>query len=460
MEFRYFFKSLCAVGILAALLTACAGSPDSGSLRVRATTGNIATNVGADSHQSLANLPGNPSLSDYLQVAALNNPGLEAAFNQWKAALELIPQVRALPDPKFTYGYFIEQVETRVGPQRQRFGLVQTFPWFGKLRLKGDRAGEHASAAKEGYEQAKLKLFYEVKYAYYELSYLRQAISLTEENIELVKHLESVAQAKFRAGSDVTGVVKSQVELGKLEDKLSTLQDLREPISSQLNASLNRETSTFVPWPEVVMSSVISIADDAVFGILLAASPELKQMAALIRESERSVELAKKAFYPDLTLGVDYVDTQDAFFPGVVDSGKDPLMVMGSINIPIWLGKNRAGVKEAEAKRSAARASLENRGNVLISDLKMLLYRFRDAERKIDLFGGTLAPLAKNSLDVTEQAYQAGRSDFLELIDAQRLLLDIQLSYQRAVADREQRLAQIEMMIGGPTVSESGSASN
>ena len=119
-------------------------------------------------------------------------------------------------------------------------------------------------------------------------------------------------------------------------------------------------------------------------------------------------------------------------------------MVMGSINIPIWLGKNRAGVKEAEANRSAARASLENRGNVLISDLKMLLYRFRDAERKIDLFGGTLAPLAKNSLDVTEQAYQAGRSDFLELIDAQRLLLDIQLSYQRAIADREQRLEDPE----------------
>lgn len=460
MEFRPFLKSLCAVGIWAALLTACAGHPDSSSRRVRATTGQVNTNVDADGDQSTAKLSDNPTLPEYLLFAALNNPGLEAAFNRWRAALELIPQVRALPDPTFTYGYFVEQVETRVGPQRQRFGIAQTFPWFGKLRLKGNRAGERASAAKEAYEQAKVKLFYEVKDAFYELSYLRSAISLTEENIELVKHLESVAQARFRSGSEMTGVVKAQVELGKLEDRLSTLQELRDPISSRLNASLNRELSTFVPWPEGGMSRLISIADDEIVQTLLSASPELKLMAAMIRESERSVELAKKAFYPDLTLGIDYVDTQDAPFPGVVDSGKDPVMVMGSVNIPIWIGKNRAGVREAEAKRAAARASLENRGNVLVSELKMLLYRFRDAQRKIDLFGGTLAPLAKNSLDVAEQAYRAGGADFLELIDAQRLLLDIQLSYQRAIADREQRLAQIEMMIGGPLAPGAGSATH
>ena len=147
------------------------------------------------------------SLSDYLQYAALHNPSLEAAFNQWKAALERMPQVRALPDPKFFYGNYIRAVETRAGPQNQKFGIAQSFPWFGKLSLRGDKAGAAANAARERYEAQKLKLYYQVKQLYFEYYYLRRTIDTTEENIELLKGLEGVAQTKFRAGSDVGGVV-------------------------------------------------------------------------------------------------------------------------------------------------------------------------------------------------------------------------------------------------------------
>ncbi|MFO8014418.1 MAG: hypothetical protein R6X20_14060 [Phycisphaerae bacterium] len=86
-------------------------------------------------------------LSDYLAYAALNNPGLEAAFSRWKSAVERMPQVQALPDPRFNYRYYIREVETRVGPQRQAFGVAQRFPWFGTLDLAGGVAAEEARAA-------------------------------------------------------------------------------------------------------------------------------------------------------------------------------------------------------------------------------------------------------------------------------------------------------------------------
>ena len=105
-------------------------------------------------------------------------------------------------------------------------------------------------------------------------------------------------------------------------------------------------------------------------------------------------------------------------------------------------------MREAKERRAAAFQSWQDKENGLTADLKMILYKFRDAQRKISLFRDTLTPLARNSLVVAEQAYKTGQSDFLELIDAQRLLLEIQLSYLRSVADREQRLAQIEKVIG------------
>ena len=111
---------------------------------------------------TLPNLTESSKLSDYLAYAALNNPGLEAAFNRWKAALERIPQVKALPDPKFNYLYYVREVETRVGPQRHGLGIAQAFPWFGKLKLRGDVATEAAHVARKRYDVVKLKLYFEV----------------------------------------------------------------------------------------------------------------------------------------------------------------------------------------------------------------------------------------------------------------------------------------------------------
>ena len=115
------------------------------------------------SQEPLPTLNEQSTLPDYLAYAALSNPGLEAAFLRWKAALERIPQAQSLPDPRFTYRYFIREIETRVGPQKQAFEIGQMFPWFGKLDLAGDVAAQTAKSQFQRYESAKRKLFLEVK---------------------------------------------------------------------------------------------------------------------------------------------------------------------------------------------------------------------------------------------------------------------------------------------------------
>ena len=110
----------------------------------------------------------NSDLDTYIRYALLNNPGLEAAFQDYVAAMERIPQVTALPDPRLSYRYYIQEVETRVGPQQHAFGLSQTLPWFGKLELQGQIASRAADAAKERFEAKKDSLVAEVIDAYLE----------------------------------------------------------------------------------------------------------------------------------------------------------------------------------------------------------------------------------------------------------------------------------------------------
>ena len=92
-------------------------------------------------------LPDNPTLDDYLLFALKNSATLKASFLSYKSSLLKAPQVSTLPDPVLSYGYFFQQVETRVGPQQHKVGVMQPIPWFGKLSLKESIANHEARAA-------------------------------------------------------------------------------------------------------------------------------------------------------------------------------------------------------------------------------------------------------------------------------------------------------------------------
>ena len=387
-------------------------------------------------------------LADYLREAALHNPGLEAAFNKWKAEVERITQVRTLPDPRFNFAYYIEEVETKVGPQEQGFGFYQTIPWFGKLKLRGAAATEQAEAAHQQYEATKLALFEKVKSAYYDYWFLGQAINITRQNIELVRNMEAVARSRFKAGVvDHASVIQAQVELGKLNDRLNAQKAMRNPLSANLNALLNRDINTILPWPKQIPLAKISISDAEAIQLLTQSNPQLSRLDHLARKEDAAQRLAKRDYYPDVTFGVDYVMTGDALNPDTIDNGKDPLIAKVSINLPIWFGKYRAAEREAVLRKTAIVNSRADASNQLLAQLKLALYRYHDAQRKIDLYANTLIPKAEESLQVTQQSFEAGKASFIDLIDAQRSLLEFQLSHKRALSDSARQLAVIERLI-------------
>ncbi len=400
-------------------------------------------NQGDVEHEALV------TLSEYLAQAALKNPELEAAFYRWKAALEKVSQVKALPDPRFTFGYFIRSIETRTGPQRARLGIAQTFPWFDKLNLKGDMAMQEANAARAQYDAIKLKIFYEVRDAYYEYAYLAKAIEITRENIGLLGYLENVARARYSAGAiPYADVLRTQVELGKLEDRLRTLMDLRKPIMARLNAAMNMPVDTELPWPPDIPVMLISLTDEELFEQLPEYNPQIKRYEYLEAKEKAGIDLAQKEFLPDVTFGLETIVTDPALNPMTPDSGEDPVIASVSINIPLWLGKRRAAVREATVRRLSAIRNRTGTRQKLLSDLQLALYKYRDGHRKIDLYRDTLIPKADQSLGVTLEAFQTGVRSSLDLIDAEKTLLEFELSYIRAVADQAQSFAKLEMLMG------------
>jgi len=388
--------------------------------------------------------PGEPNipvtLQEYLRYAAQNNAGLKAAFEQWKAALEQVPQAKSLPDPRFNYGYFIEEVETRVGPQRQRVGITQVFPWFGKIEARTDVAAAGAKAAGKRYEAEKLKLFFDVKDAFYEYTYLAGAVEIAGKNLELIRHFEEVARTKYMAAAaGHPDMIRAQVELARLEDQLKTLEDLRGPVVARLNAVLNRRSFGMLPWPAKEKFQPVRMQRRQLIDLLKAQNPELAALDFELEAAKSKVDLAKKKFYPDVGVGIDSIQT---------DGGDDAVILMFTLNLPVWRDNYKAAHRQAKAnvrQRSQQKTQAEN---TIIARAERTLYDFEDSNRKIKLYGDILIPKAEELLGASETAYQAGTIDFLSLINAQQKLLEFQLRHERVVTDNQKKLAELEMLAG------------
>ncbi len=388
-------------------------------------------------------------LDEYLRYAAMENAGLEAKFQDWRAAVERVPQVAALPDPRFTYGYYLGEIETRVGPMRHSLAISQTFPWFGKLQDREDAAARAANAAYRRFEAARLELFFRVEQAHNELYFLKKSIDITNDNIELLQQFERIARIRYRvATAGHPDIIKIQLELGAMEDRLRQLRDLRDPYTAKLNAALNRPADVSVPWPDSVEDRTADTGSDALFAMLQARNPDLMALDEEIERERIGSKLAKKDGLPDFTIGMAYTIVDERDEVDIPENGDDAVLATLSVNLPIWREKYDAGVREALARRLSASSRRSEAANQFAGDLHEALFEHKDARRRIELYRNTLIPKAEESLRASLGSFEQGTSDFLDLIDTQRTLLEFQLALERAQVDQATSYARIEKLVG------------
>lgn len=388
------------------------------------------------------------SLEEAMNYGTLKNAALRSAYYRWKASVHDIKQSTSWEDPQVAFKLGIDHVETRLGPQEQAYSVSQHVPFPGKLYTQGKAMTAVSRQFYADYQKVMLEYFYELKDAYYEYWFLYKNILVTEKNMELLKHFEGVAQSKFKSGlASNQDLLKAQVELGKLENDLLTLNDYRKPIAARLNAVLNRDVDMTIGWPEEIDHEIKTLDESEIFQVFHENNPDLEKAVQRIEEGKKKVWLARLDYLPDVTVSFDYITIGNGPM-NVPDNGKDATSVMFKVNVPLWYGKQKSQLDEANAMKEAAESSREEVENNLSAKIKMVYFKIKDSERQIKLYKDALVPKAEQSLKASETAYSGGKVDFLNLIDSQRMLLNFQLSYYKSIRDYEQRLAELEMMVG------------
>jgi len=368
------------------------------------------------------------TLQDYLIMATQNNPEIKAAYSKFEAALQRVPQLKSWPDPTITVSAFGRMIETRVGTQEARFSLMQMFPWFGTTAAKENAANAMAEANFQNYLDTKNEVLFNVKRVYAELYELQQLIQLEEKNLDLLDTYKELALSKFKnAKGTMVDVVRIDLKRNETITNIQVLKDKQSPLQIEFNSILNRNTESFIAYPDNLPLSFedISIQKDSIFGN----NPKLVMLEHEKMAFEAQKIASTKESYPKFGIGLDYSIISKRDVPDLAMNGQDAIMPMLTFSLPIFSKRYRAATKEMDYQIQSTEAKTEAVKNNLMSTFSNAQYEVNRSKNLVALFETQIIS-TKQAVSLLIASYSNSGSDFVEIL---RMNQDL-LMYEKAMA--------------------------
>lgn len=387
------------------------------------------------------------TLSHYLARALEKNPEARAAFARWRASVSRIARSRTLPEPTLSFGYFIQSVETRVGPQQARVGLQQSFPWPTKLTAGADSAAAQAQAQARAFDARVLAVQERVARAYWQLWQVRISRAIHEEHLGILRSLSETTRARLAIGAvDLADQQQIDLTAARLEDRILSMKEAERTAAAQLRAAVGMEPGKETP----------TVEEPAPVGVPRSSQQELVQ-AALTHPSLESFELQAQSHeytarsvaadrLPSFTIGADWILTGEARMADVADSGKDGIVVGAGVRVPLWQGSYSKSVEAAQAEAVASRSDGDAAANQAIAELEAALAQVRDSARRVELFRNALLPQAESTYTSVLGSYAAGRGSVAQALLAQRDLLELRIELEEERAAHARAWARLEQV--------------
>ena len=382
-------------------------------------------------------------LPELIQEVLARNPELVAARKQWEGATNRITQARSLEDPVLSLQFWNSPQSFNVTRSDNTIlGLSQSFPFPGKLALKGDVASRSAEMTEQSVRAKERELVARLKRDYYDLFVAQKAVQLHHEQVDLLRQFVAIANAKFRGGmGSQADVLKAQVELSLLLQHLPVLEQRRKSAEAMLNTLLDRDPALPLGMAQEPALIPLEESVDKLHRLALE-RPELKAAELDVQRNEQSHALAERQYYPDFNVAVQRFQNYQA------NDGFGAYVAM-SIPFAFWTKpKYDAGVQEAAAAVAVARAQQQTMENMTRFQINDLLAKLRATDQVATLYRTTILPQAEQGLEAARVEYRTGKAGLLDLIDAQRAWRKFKLEYLTALADRQYQLAELEQVVG------------
>jgi len=383
-----------------------------------------------------------------IEEAMAHSPLIDGARQHWQAQTKAPVQAGALPDPQIIFQHFsVGDPGPGSGLGNSDFaylgfGASQDVPFPGKLGLQAAIAEKDAESARQQYEAARRDIAEKVRELYFELSYHVQIDALFHQIRDELGRIAQIAETRYRVGeAQQQDVIKAQLQMTAILKELAMHHQDLDQVQLELKAVLGRDASAPDVEPGELAPSTIRLNAAELRKLVDAHSPELRMQHTLEERDRAGLELARKGYQPDFSVGYVFENTGNRF--------RDYYMLTLGAKIPLYFWRKQTpAIEQAELELQAARAQIRARTLDMTATVDRQVIAFQTAERVLTIYREGLIPQAQDSLDAALAAYRVSKVDFQTLLSAVIDLLNVNQEYYREVADHEIALAKIEQVVG------------
>jgi outer membrane protein TolC len=393
----------------------------------------------------------NPSeIEKLIEEAVNNNPRLKSFGEAVSVMRERPSQVTSLDNPRLKLSIMNLPTDTYDFDQepmtQKQITLMQKFPFPGKLELKGKAAEQDVNISSNDYSVQRNILIKDVKTAYARVLFLDSALEITEQNRALLREFVRIVETKYEVGLGIQqDVLKAQLELSKMTDRIISFTHKREKAVAKLNTLLNRPVQTGFSTDNKVKMTDLTLSFEELKEIADAANPMLHRSKHRIEKNQNLLQLANRNYYPDFDIGLSYGQREDT----PMLERADFVSAFVTVKLPLWLNKKEdRKVAETEAAVRKALADHNSIKNTIYFQIKNLMADIRSSSERIELFRSGLIPQSRLALESALSAYKVNKVDFLTLVSSQITLYNFELEQIRAISEHEIKLAELEAVIG------------
>jgi outer membrane protein, heavy metal efflux system len=387
-------------------------------------------------------------LSQLVKEAEQNNPQILAARGGWQAATQVPSQVSTLPDPEL----MVEQMSAgtplpfdgfhSVEMTYLGFGVSQSIPYPGKLRLRGEIARRKADTLRQQADAVRRNVVQQVKAAYFRLGYVQQTLSILSKDGQLLDQIEKIAEARYRTGQgNQQDMLKAQLQQTRLLRDTTQYRQQMETLQAQLKQLLNRPQDSADIVTERLTETPLPYSSDDLLAAVRTGNPEVGAQHEMVQDRSLQVELARKDFYPDFKVQYLYQHTA-APFP-------ERYMLSLGVTLPIFRSRRQQPeVAEAAEQLNSSRRAYEAQVQQTYFEVRDQ-YLMADSDSKVlKIYREGLVPQATATFQAGLAAYQSAQQDFETLLSSFLDVINLDIEYWHTLAEHETALARLEQLTG------------
>jgi len=386
------------------------------------------------------------SLAGLIEEATANNPRILASVHAYKASTHKPKQEGALPDTQLMVQHLsVGSPRPFAGYTNSDFayiglGASQEFPYPGKRKLRAEVAAREADSLKEQSESAGREVIGRLKAAYFQLAFVQQGISLLQHHDGVLANMEQIVESQYRVGKgDQQEVLRAQLQHTRILQEIAMNKREEGRLEAQLKQLLGRSQDSPDILAEPLRERPLPYTSSQLLQMVREQNPAIRSQQAMLRQAQSQVALTHKEFRPDFNLQYMYQNTDRKF--------RDYYMLTFGMNLPNR-GRRRAELAESLEKQERAAREVDAEIQGRSAELQEQLSVAQTFREQLKIYNEGLIPQAAATFRSALAAYQANRQGFQTLLSSFLDVLDLDLQYQRNLADHESALAQIEALTG------------